>query len=247
MASTIINSVVSNNPTPAVGGRGGDEIEEIRNNALYAYSSQLRAVTKNDYIVRTLSLPSNYGSIAKAYITQDFNERGISDNPLSLDLYILAYNASKQLTTASTTLKQNLTTYLNEYRMVTDAINIRDAFYINIGVNFDITTSTGYNNKDVLQSCIAVLQDHFNINSWQINQPIIISDIYSKLLQVKGVQSVVKVEIVNKQDSTGVIYSQYGYDIMGATKNGNIYPSLDPSIFEVRYPNTDIQGRVVIY
>jgi hypothetical protein len=247
LASTIINSVVSNNPTPAVGGRGGDEIEEIRNNALYAYSSQLRAVTKNDYIVRTLSLPSNYGSIAKAYITQDFNERGISDNPLSLDLYILAYNASKQLTTASTTLKQNLTTYLNEYRMVTDAINIRDAFYINIGVNFDITTSTGYNNKDVLQSCIAVLQDHFNINSWQINQPIIISDIYSKLLQVKGVQSVVKVEIVNKQDSTGVIYSQYGYDIMGATKNGNIYPSLDPSIFEVRYPNTDIQGRVVIY
>jgi hypothetical protein len=246
LSNTIINSVVSNNATPAVGGRGGDEVEEIRNNALYAYSSQLRAVTKNDYIVRTLSLPSNYGSIAKAYITQDFNERGTSDNPLSLDLYILAYNSSKQLTTASTTLKQNLITYLNEYRMVTDAINIRDAFYINIGVNFDITTTTGYNNKDVLQSCISVLQDHFNINSWQINQPIVISDIYSKLLQVKGVQSVVKIEIVNKQDNTGNTYSQYAYDIIGATKRGNIYPSLDPSIFEVRYPNTDILGRCIV-
>ena len=246
LSSTIINSVVSNNPTPSVGGRGGDEIEEIRNNALYAYSSQLRAVTKNDYIVRTLSLPSTYGSIAKAYITQDFNERGTSDNPLSLDLYILAYNSSKQLTTASTTLKQNLVTYLNEYRMVTDAINIRDAFYINIGVNFDITVTTGYNNKDILQSCISTLQNYFNINSWQVNQPIVISDIYSQLLQVKGVQSVVKVEIVNKQDNTGNTYSQYAYDIIGATKKGNIYPSLDPSIFEVRYPNTDIQGRVVI-
>jgi hypothetical protein len=130
--------------------------------------------------------------------------------------------------------------------MVTDAINIRDAFYINIGVNFDITILSGYSNKDVLTNCISVLQTHFNIDSWQINQPISLSEIQSKLLQVKGVQSVPKLEIVNKQDSTGASYSQYGYDIVGATRKNNIYPSLDPAIFEVRYPNTDIQGRVVV-
>jgi hypothetical protein len=130
--------------------------------------------------------------------------------------------------------------------MVTDAINIRDAYYINIGLNFDIITLSGYANKDVLTSCISVLQDHFNIDKWQINQPIILSDIQSKLLQVRGVQSVVKLEVINKQDSTGNTYSQYGYDISGATRNGIIYPSLDPAIFEIRFPNTDIQGRVVV-
>jgi len=254
ISTTVLNSIISNNPFPSSGGRNGDTIDEIRQNALYAYSTQLRAVTKDDYIVRALSMPSDYGTLAKAYISQDFTREDFTQtvahtqpgNPLSLDLYILSYNSNKQLSTATTVLKQNLVTYLNQYRMVTDAINIRDAYYINIGVNFDIITLSGYSNKDVLTSCISTLQDHFNIDKWQINQPIILSDITSKLLQVKGVQSVVKLEIVNKQDSTGTTYSQYGYDIPGATRNGNIYPSLDPAVFEVRYPNNDIQGRVVV-
>ena len=195
-------------------------------------------------------MPADYGTVAKAYITQDFNKNPQqtvsytqSNNPLALDLYVLSYNSNKQLSTASTTLKNNLVTYLNQYRMVTDAINIKDAYYINIGINFDINVLGGYSNKDILSSCISSLQDHFNIDKWQINQPIILSDIQSKLLQIKGVQSVIKIEIVNKQ---GGNYSQYGYDIAGATRKGNIYPSLDPAIFEVRYPNEDIQGRVVV-
>jgi hypothetical protein len=248
--TTVLQSIISSNPNPSSGGRNGDTIEEIRQNALYAYSTQLRAVTKDDYIVRAMSMPSNYGTVAKAYISQDLNQNPQQtvatlqqNNPLALDLYILSYNSSKQLITASTTLKENLITYLNQYRMVTDAINIKDAYYINIGLNFDITVSSGYANKDVLTSCISTLQDYFNIDKWQINQPITLSDIQSKLLQIKGVQSVVKLEVVNKQ---GGNYSQYGYDIAGATKNGNIYPSLDPAIFEVRFPNTDIQGRVVV-
>jgi RNase P/RNase MRP subunit p29 len=249
-----VNSVVTANPNPSAGGRNGDEIEEIRNNALYAHSSQLRAVTKNDYIVRSLSLPSDYGSISKVYVTQDLSVEDqattaptMTTNPLSLDLYVLAYNADKNLIKASTTLKQNLATYLNEYRMVTDAINIRDAFYINIGVNFDITTISGFNNQLVLKDCINTLKSYFNIESWQINRPIILSEVMVLLLQVKGVQSVVKLEIINKEDSTGQTYSDLGYDISGATRNGNIYTSSDPSIFEVRYPDTDIQGRVVTY
>jgi hypothetical protein len=253
IAATVLASVVSTNPNPSSGGRNGDTIDEIRQNALYSYSSQLRAVTKDDYIIRALSMPSNYGTLAKAYISQDFTRDDLQQtvantqpgNPLTLDLYILSYNSNKQLTTATSTLKQNLVTYLNEYRMVTDAINIRDAYYINIGINFDIMILSGYSNKDVLTNCISTIQDHFNIDKWQINQPIILSAIISKLLQVKGVQSVIKIEVVNKQDATNIIYSQYGYDIAGATRNGNIYPSMDPAIFEVRYPNTDIQGRVV--
>lgn len=251
LANTILSSLASNNPGVASGGRNGDQVEEIRNNAFYAYQSQLRAVTREDYMVRALSLPSTYGSIAKVYVTQDVAREIIATptvatteerNPLSLDMYILAYNSDKQLTSASTTLKNNLATYINEFRMVTDAINIKDAFYINIGVNFDIVVASGYSNNDVITNCILALQDHFNIEKWNINQPIILADITSRLLQVKGVQNVVKVEIVNKQ---GGNYSPYAYDIPGATRMGNIYPSVDPSIFEIRFPNLDIQGRVV--
>ena len=251
--TTVLQSVVSTNPTLSIGGRGGDQVEEIRNNALFSYSAQNRAVTKDDYIIRALSLPSTYGNIAKVYITQDFERSNVLEtssttkNPLALDLYVLAYDSNKLLTIPSLTLKDNLVTYLNQYRMITDAINIKDAFYINIGINFDITVLSGYNNQDIITNCITMLKDHFNIEKWQINQPIMISEINSKLLQIQGVQSVVKMEIYNKQDNTGVTYSQYGYDILGATKNNNIYPSLDPSIFEVRYPNTDIQGRVVAF
>ena len=254
LTTTVLSSIACNNPNPSTGGRNGDTIDEIRQNALSSYSTQLRAVTKEDYVVRALSMPSYYGNIAKAYISQDFTREDFQQttaytqpgNPLTLDLYILAYNNNKQLITAENTLKQNLATYINQYRMVTDAINIRDAFYINIGINFDIIILSGYSNQDVLTNCISALKDHFNIDKWQINQPIILSDMISKLLQIRGVQSVVKIDIVNKQDSTGNTYSQYGYDIAGATKNGNVYPSLDPSIFEVRYPDVDIQGRVVI-
>jgi hypothetical protein len=129
--------------------------------------------------------------------------------------------------------------------MVTDAVNIKDAFYINIGINFDITVRSGFNNNDVITNCITTLKSFFNIDNWTINQPIIISDVLSTLLTVNGVQSVTKIEIINKQENTGVTYSQYAYDIPGATRQGNIYPSIDPSIFEIRYPDTDIQGRVV--
>ena len=205
-------------------------------------------------MVRALSLPTDYGSVAKVYVTQDMASMSLPTatvayteerNPLSLDMYILSYDNSKKLITASTTLKQNLATYINQYRMVTDAVNIKDAFYINIGINFDIVVASGYNNNDIITNCITKLKDFFNTDKWSINQPIIISDAVNTLLQTIGVQSVTKFEVVNKQDSTSTIYSQYAYDIQGATRQGNIYPSIDPSIFEVRYPDTDIQGRVV--
>jgi hypothetical protein len=247
MKEDIIDNLLVNNLSPSIGGRGADTVEEIRLNTMNAYTAQNRAVTKEDYIFRTLSLPSRYGNIAKAYITQEiFNSTGnlLSSNPLSLDLYVLAYNSNKQLIEANNTLKTNLKTYLNEYRMITDAINIKNAFYINVGLNFEITVDPSYNNKELLATCISQLKNYFNIDAWQINQPIIISEINSLLIQIPGVRSVPKIEIINKQ---GGNYSQYGYDITSATRNGIIYPSVDPSIFEIRFPDNDINGRIITY
>ena len=243
----IISNLLINNPSPATGGRGADTSEEIRLNTLNAYTSQNRSVTKEDYIFRTLSLPSRYGSIAKAYITQEtYNslDNLLDKNPLSLDLYILGYNSNKQLISTNNTLKTNLKTYLNEYRMITDAINIKNAFYINLGVNFEISVDPSYNNNELLSACISQLKKYFNIDAWQINQPIILAEINSLLLKIPGVRSVSKVEIINKQ---GGDYSPYGYDIHAATRNGVIYPSVDPSIFEIRFPDNDINGRIITY
>jgi hypothetical protein len=245
LGDALFTSLTFNNPTPSTGGRDGDTVEEIRQNTLSSFSAQDRVVTKDDYINRVLSMPSIYGNISKAYI-ENTNQK-LSDGSINysaLDLYVLAYNSNKQLTQPTSTLKTNLATYLNNYRMLTDAINIKDAYYINIGVNFDITTLPQVSNRDALSACINALKTHFAIDNWQINQPIILADIYSLLLTLPQVQSVRKVEIINKQ---GGDYSQYGYDISSATKNDIIYPSLDPSVFEVRFPDVDIQGKVVTF
>lgn len=245
LANQIFNSVSSNNPVAANGGQDGDTIEEIRQNATGNFQNQLRTVTKEDYIIRSLSMPSNLGVIAKAYATPvKVAEYQQGELPTILDLYVLSYDVNKKLRTASSTLKRNLMTYLSEYRMINDSIKIKDAFVINIGVEFDIIVLPNYNNNEVLTKCISSLVEYFDIDKWQINEPIILKDLSILLDKVEGVQTVKNVTISNK---TGEIlgYSAYAYDIEGATSNGIVYPSLDPMIFELKNPNTDIKGRVV--
>jgi hypothetical protein len=244
-ANYILNSLAVTNPQAADGGGDGDTIEEIRQNSSANFSSQLRNVTQNDYLVRALSMPAKYGVISKAYI-EPTKAQSISagESQSVLDLYVLSYNVTNQLTTASPALKQNLTTYLSQYRMVNDSVNIKDGFIINIGVNFDIIILPEYNSNEVLTKCVLALQDYFAIDKWQINQPIILRNIYILLDRIEGVQTVKNIEITNLVGEN-LGYSKYAYDVQGATQGNVIYPSLDPSIFEVKFPNQDIQGRVV--
>ncbi len=248
----IKSSVTSNNPEPATGGGAGDSIEDIRLNAIANFSAQQRVVTKNDYIIRTLSLPSKFGQIAKAYITQDDQTSQLNTvyntipNPLALNLYTLGYDSNKNLSNLNQATKTNLANYLEQYRMLTDAINIKNAFVINFKIDFEITAYKKYNNNEVKLNCISELINYFNIDKWQINQPIIISEISNLLAGIDGVQTVEKIELENK-NGLSLGYSQYKYDFEGATKKGVIYPSMDPSIFELKYPNQDINGRVTTY
>jgi hypothetical protein len=244
-ADSVFASLAVTNPEAASGGGSGDTEEEIRQNASANFASQQRTVTQDDYLVRTLAMPAKYGTVAKAYI-EPTKAQTISagESNSILDLYILSNNAQGQLTTGSLALKQNIITYLSQYRMVNDSINIKDGFIINIGVNFEIIILPNYNNNQVLTACILALQDYFKVSNWQINQPIILRNVYIILDRIEGVQTVKTVDIVNKV-GTNLGYSPYAYDITGATANNVIYPSLDPSIFEVKYLDTDIQGKVV--
>jgi hypothetical protein len=249
---TVVNSIRFNNIIGATGGGPGDSIEEIRLNALANFPTQLRNVTKSDYLVRILSMPSEFGYISKAYVVQDLNLNADRDNtqsivnmnPLALSAYVLSTNTDGKLTTANQAVKQNLKTYLSQYKMLTDAVTIKDAFYVNIGINFEIQVLQGFNAQQVLIGCIEALKTFFSINKWSINQPIILSQVENCIScgNVNGVAAVKNIEFVNK---AGGLYSPYTYDLQGATLGGIIYPSLDPMIFEIRYPDNDILGRVV--
>lgn len=243
LANYVFNSLSSNNLEAARGGSNGDTLETIRQNALVTFQTQKRAVTQQDYLVRALSMPPQYGSLAKAYIERaKLNTLLPGELNTTLDLYVLAQNSEGQLVNANTSLKRNLQTYLSEYRVIGDNINIKDAFVVNMGVNFEIIVLPNYNSNNVLLKCINALKTFFNIEKWSINQPIFLRDLYVMLDEITGVQTVKNITL-NNITSTG--YSQYAYDIEGATLDYIVYPSIDPMIFEIKYPNTDIKGKVV--
>ncbi len=248
--NTVVDSLQVYNTTPATGGGPGDTIEDIRLNSTAQSGAQLRTVSKEDYIIRTLSMPPKFGKIAKAYIIKDDQITADSSarisNPNGLNLYTLAYDGNKNLTNPNAATRQNLITYLEEYRMLTDAINIKNAFVINFGVEFEIVSFKQFSNNQVLLECIQALKEYFNIDNWQINQPIVLNEVYNVIGAVKGVQNVEHVKLVNKAGSA-LGYSQYSYDFDSALINNVLYPSMDISIFEIKYPNTDITGRITKY
>ena len=274
------DSVSFTNPKPARGGSSGETVKETKENALAYFQAQQRAVTKDDYIVRAYSLPAKYGTVAKVHMSQDEQlskagmvetlEREITQadvgtslkdlqvnnipNPLAMNMYTLGFDSNKKLAPLTQTTKQNLKTYLSQYRLVTDAINIKDAYIINIGVSFSILTKVGFNKSEVLLRCVSVVQDFFDIDRWQVGQPIVLADLVYELSLVDGVATVVNptennpnnfpILIENKYKSSEG-YSGNFYDINTSLRGGILYPALDPSIFEVKFPNTDIKGKVL--
>lgn len=287
------NSLAVDNEVPAVGGRGAETLEEIRQNGLANFGAQNRAVTARDYQVRALSLPPKFGGIAKAYASADgtldnnspssilaspdalqqftdivmsFIEKpdneepnegevkeeiknflvGKTDNvnetnnPFAINLYLLGYDPNGNLTPINKAIKQNLKTYLNEYRMLTDGVNVLDGFVVNIGVEFEIITLENYNKSEVVTLCIDEIKNFFQIDKWTFNQTINLSELELVIANVEGVSSIPKLHILNKCKGQ---YSTNSYNIDAATKDKIIYPSLDPCVFEIKFPNSDIKGR----
>ncbi len=254
LLADVKNSLAVENPEAAQGGSGPETPSEIKRNALAHFNSQNRIVTREDYIGRVYSMPPRFGQIAKAYVAPDTVLEQVANNidPQSVpntnatNLYLLGYNKSKRLINVNEATKENLKTYPGPYRMLTDSINIKNGFVINIGVDFDIVVLPNYNTSEVLLKCISLIRNHFIIDKWQFNEPITINKIITKVANAEGVQSVVNLSIVNKwRQSKG--YSGNKYDIESATKNGIIYPSIDPAIFELKFPVSDITGKTSSY
>ena len=251
------------NDEPSSGGMDVESVEEIKQNAMAFFQAQSRSVTRDDILVRIYALPERYGNIAKAYVVQDEQittqpgeELTFTKNQFGLNLYLLGYNNNRKLTKLNDVTKKNLKVYLDRFRMVTDAYNIKDAYIVNIAVKFDLLTKKGYNKNEVLLNAINEVKNYFNIDLWQINQPLVIAELVAKLIEVEGVVGVetpsdsnplgTNIVIENRYD-TAKGYSGNVYDLgdPAVIKNGVVYPSRDPAIFELKYPDTDIIGRVV--
>ncbi len=245
--TTVLNSIAVTNPEPATGGGTAEDLESVRQNALGFYSTQNRMVTREDYVIRALSMPSRFGTIQKAFVASDeqMSSAEVSvSNPLAVNMYILGYNSNRQLTTLPTAAKENLRTYLSQYRMITDAINIKDGYIVNIGIDFEITVLPGHNSNAVLLRCIDSLSEKYNIDNLSFSSALYMKDIYLCIANIEGVQSVTDVSITNL---VGGDYSEHRYNIEDATYKDVIYPSLDPSVFEIKFPTRDIKGKVTTY
>jgi len=165
-------------------------------------------------------------------------------NPFSLNLYVLSYNSNKNLTQTNEALVYNIRQYLQKYKIISDSVNIIDGYIINVGIDFKIVVYNNFNKKEVLDQCLQKSKDFFNIDKWYFNQPINTNQFELELAKVEGVQSVAEVNLKNLTQNDGD-YSPHEYNLSEATHNKIIYPSLDPSVFEVKYPDNDIRGAVI--
>lgn len=244
---TIVDSLVVNNPRAAFGGQNRKPLEHLRQEAMANFAAQNRAVTVEDYILRCYAMPAKYGSIAKVFVENDTQLANWDDtrvpNPMSMNLYLLSYDANRNFVTCNVAIKENLRNYLRQYRMLTDAIQIKDAFIVNIGIQVTVIASPSENSNEVSLRVLSRLIELMSNDKRQINEPLILSNLRSELDSIKGVQTIEEIEVINLFDQT-LGYSPVVYDVKTATRSGVVYPSIDPMIFEVKYPKTDLKVRI---
>ncbi len=224
------------NESPIRGGLDELSIDEIKHLTAAFFAAQSRAVTAEDFIVRTLSMPSRFGAVFRAHAKVNFLNKN------AVELITLSQNAAGYVVEAPDSLKTNLKTYLSRFRMLTDAIEILDGEIINLAVSFSLLTNPDFNKSEVLGACLSELANIFKIKKWQINQPIVKSQILTVLQQVPGVDSVYDLNFLNRVGTfENRSYSSTTHNIEANTKNGILYCK-DNAIFEVKYPLRDIIG-----
>ena len=265
------DSVSIINDEPATGGADAPSVEQLRQSAMGYINAQSRIVTTSDYEKRVLSMPSKYGAVAKSFVVKDddinrivdFTRKSsnsqntldtdddvlyVDDSPINtnINLYILGYDEDRRLQTLNSTVKGNVKTFLSGYRMLTDRVNIMDAYIVNFGIDYTVVVYQGFNSYDVITRISDRLVSFFDTDNFQINQPIIISDVYLEIAKIDGVQSITSLEFFNKNLQVhGSDYAAWAYNFKQNTRDGIIYPSIDPCIFELRYPQDDILGTAV--
>lgn len=239
VARSVRASIDIRNDSPAAGGDSAPTLEDLRAQIPIARSQQDRIVTKEDLISRVYTLPTKFGRIFRAA------SRPNPDNPLASQLFICSKDSNGFLTVSSDTLKKNIRTYLNEFRLISDAIDVLDARVINFRVKFTIFVNPNSNKSSTLQSVIARLNDTLNISKFQIDQPILLSDLQNVIINTPGVLTLVDLSVENLNGTIqNRTYSNVSLNIKQYTRRGVIFGP-PGSIFELRYPQQDMIGTAL--
>ena len=237
-ATLIRASATCNNDKIIVGGEDEPSIEALRQIALLNTNSQNRIVSREDLLARVYSLPNNFGRIFRAAVRDNPN------NPQAAQLFVLSRRANKTLIMSSDTLKENLSKYLSKFRIISDAIDILDASIINLGVNYTVTVRQDAMTSIVISSINNKLKEYFNVENFQIDQPVRMGEIENLILNTPDVEAITSLVFVNKTGTQGNnVYSSFSFDPARHTDRGYLFPPIG-GIFEVKHPNDDIVGRI---
>ena len=251
--SDVIQSLSVTNPIPAIGGRDFETIDEMKMNARGHFASQDRCVTVDDYISRVSQMPSKYGVVFRSYAEAD-------PESMNTSLYILTRDENGKLkNTGNEQIKYNLASYLSNYKILNDFVKIKDGKILNLGIKFVLHIQADYNKQEVILNCINLLRNYFAVENWQMNSAIYISQVSEMLRQQPGVVNVVSLNFYNK------VGGNYSKDILGLNQNMGIREAVQlaqtgevelapvnnaikapiTGMFEIKYPELDIQGAAI--
>ena len=249
--NSTINSRVSrtlrvSNPIPAVGGSNSPSLEEIRNLVKYNFASQNRALTTKDYVAQILRMPGKYGLPFRWSVEENSNKIVITT---------IGLNSENQLTNiSSSTLKENLSTWLADYRMINDYVEITDGKVINLGMDLDLFVDKNFNQSEVVNNVIRAVIDYFDVKKWSMGEDIFVSNLVEIINNVGGVLNLVNFQVNNlvggnysnnRTNQTTISFDDqsipavYGLDMSDYTIFGQ-----NNGMFEIKYPNRDISVRV---
>ena len=238
--TSVINSLSCNNVTAAIGGAGYPSTEEVRNYVTFNFAAQNRAVTINDYEAIIRNMPGQFGAPAKVSITENNNKIVIN---------VLSYDSSGNLTSeVSNTLKQNLATYLSNYRMINDYIQIGSAQVIDLGVDVQVVLDSTQNQGAVISNVIDRVTTFFSPTVRNLGEDILVSELNRIIQAENGVISVGDISIFNKvggQYSSSQTSMPYSDNV---TKKISLVDNTifaEPNqIYQIRFPQKDITVRV---
>jgi len=234
--NTIVGSIEVNNETPIVGDVSTPTSTELKRRVYDTFPTQDRAVTQEDYENVAYRMPAKFGSIKRCSVQKDPDSM-----KRNLNMYVLSEDRFGKLTSTNITIKNNLKTWLNHYRMINDTIDILDPYIVNIGIEFQARPAVGADRYVALQQAIEALKDLYS-TSFYIGEPLYVTDIYAKLREVNGLLDVTKVKLTNK---TGGKYASTTFNInANMSPDGTYLIAPRNCIFEMKFPETDIKGTI---
>ena len=233
--NAVEGSLEVNNEKPITGDVTNFDSAEVKQKIFDTFPTQDRAVTQADYENIAYRMHSKFGSVKRVSVQKDANSE-----KRNLNMYVVSEDSFGNLTKTNSTIKRNLKTWINQYRMINDTVDILDPYILNFGIEFSIKTVSGADKFTTINNCINKLANFYS-SGFFIGETFSISDIYAQLKTVSGVLDVLKVKVVNK---TGTNYSGATIQIeKNLSPDGNKIIIPKNAIVEIKYPASDISGK----